>query len=223
MVRFKEPFNGISHLLGAIAAIVVTILFLHATRQDPAPVGAAFAVYGASMIVLYSASAWYHLLDVSPRVHRALRTLDHVSISLLIAGTYTPLCLVALHGRTGTALFWAVWGLAAAVILTDVFWLEAPRVLKTILYVLLGWVAIWAMAPLQRAVGWGGLAWLLGGGVVYSAGSVLYAIKKPDPLPGIFGFHEIWHLFVLAGSACFVILMWRYVLPLAAVMSSAAR
>lgn len=215
MVRFKEPFNGISHLLGGCASLVVTVMLVRAAVDRAGPrAGVPFLVFGLSMVLLYSASAWYHLLDVSPRVHVMLRRLDHISISLLIAGTYTPMCLVALKGSAGTALFWEVWGLAAAVILTDVFWLDAPRGLKAGLYVVLGWVAVGALAPLQRAIGRPGIMWMLAGGLAYSIGALLYAIKKPNPWPGVIGFHEIWHLFVLAGSAAFVVLIWRYVLPL---------
>jgi len=215
VIKFKEPFNGISHLLGGMAAVGVTVLLVRAAvLRGGSGEGVPFLVYGLSMILLYFASASYHLLDVSPRGHIMLRRLDHISISILIAGTYTPMCLVALRGSTGTLLCWGVWGLAGAVILTDIFWLDAPRGIKAGLYVLLGWFAVWATIPLQRAIGWGGMAWMLVGGLSYSIGALLYAIKKPNPWPGVIGFHEIWHLFVLAGSASFVILIWRYVLPL---------
>lgn len=219
MVKFKEPFNGISHLLGGLGAIIVTVLLVRAAViRGGGRAAAPFLVYGLSMVLLYFSSASYHLLDVTSRAHVMLRRLDHVSISILIAGTYTPMCLIALRGRVGTSLCWAVWGLAGAVILTDVFWLDAPRGLKAGLYVVLGWFAVWATVPLQHAIGWGGLAWMLAGGLAYSVGALLYAIKKPDPWPGVVGFHEIWHLFVLAGSACFVVLVWRYVLPLVKVL-----
>ena len=215
MVRIKEPFNGISHLAGAAAAALVTVLMARqAALRGGARASLPFIVYGASMVLLYLASGTYHLLDVGERLHVLLRRFDHISISLLIAGTYTPICLVALRGRLGAIVCWVVWGLAAAVILTDVFWLEAPRGIKTALYVALGWVAIWVLVPLERAVGWAGMAWMLAGGVVYSAGALLYALKRPDPWPRVIGFHGIWHLFVLGGSACFVVMVWRYVLPL---------
>jgi hemolysin III len=215
VVRIKEPFNGISHLAGAAAAALVTVLMARqAALRGGARASLPFIVYGASMVLLYLASGTYHLLDVGERLHVLLRRFDHISISLLIAGTYTPICLVALRGRLGAIVCWVVWGLAAAVILTDVFWLEAPRGIKTALYVALGWVAIWVLVPLERAVGWAGMAWMLAGGVVYSAGALLYALKRPDPWPRVIGFHGIWHLFVLGGSACFVVMVWRYVLPL---------
>ena len=219
MVKFKEHFNGISHLLGGLGSIIVTVLLVRAADiRGGARAAVPFLVYGLSMVLLYFASASYHLLDVSPRAHVMLRRLDHVSISILIAGSYTPVCLIALRGSVGTWLCWAVWGLAGAVILTDVFWLDAPRGVKAALYVALGWFAVWAMIPLQHAVGWGGIAWMLAGGLAYSVGALLYAIKKPNPWPGIVGFHEIWHLFVLAGSACLVVLVWCYVLPLVKVL-----
>jgi len=215
VVRIKEPFNGISHLAGAAAAVLVTVLMARlAALRGGARASLPFIVYGASMVLLYLASGTYHLLDVGERLHVLLRRFDHISISLLIAGTYTPICLVALRGRLGAIVCWVVWGLAAAVILTDVFWLEAPRGIKTALYVALGWVAIWVLVPLERAVGWAGMAWMLAGGVVYSAGALLYALKRPDPWPRVIGFHGIWHLFVLGGSVCFVVMVWRYVMPL---------
>ena len=215
MVKIKEHFNGISHLLGGLAAIVVTVLLVRAAvTLGGVRAAVPFLIYGLSMVLLYFASATYHLLDVSPRAHVMLRRLDHVSISVLIAGSYTPVCLIALRGSVGVWLCWAVWGLAGAVILTDVFWLDAPRGIKAGLYVVLGWFAVWAAIPLQRAIGWGGMAWMLAGGLAYSVGALLYAIKRPNPWPGVVGFHEIWHLFVLAGSAGFVVLVWRYVLPL---------
>lgn len=215
MVRIKEPFNGGTHLAGAAAAALVSVLMARqAALRGGARASIPFIVYGASMVLLYLASGTYHLLDVGERAHVLLRRFDHISISLLIAGTYTPICLVALRGRVGSVVCWVVWGLAAAVILTDVFWLEAPRGIKTALYVALGWVAIGVLVPLERAVGWAGMAWMLAGGVVYSAGALLYALKKPDPWPRVIGFHGIWHLCVLGGSACFVVMVWRYVLPL---------
>jgi hemolysin III len=215
VVKIKEHFNGISHLLGGLAAIVVTVLLVRAADTlGGVRAAVPFLIYGLSMVLLYFASATYHLLDVSPRAHVMLRRLDHVSISVLIAGSYTPVCLIALRGSIGVWLCLAVWGLAGAVILTDVFWLDAPRGIKAGLYVALGWFAVWATVPLQRAIGWGGMAWMLAGGLAYSVGALLYAIKRPNPWPGVVGFHEIWHLFVLAGSAGLLVLVWRYVLPL---------
>jgi hemolysin III len=217
MIRFKEPFNGISHLIGACLSVAATVVLVRAGAQRGGGRAAvAMLVYGCSMFLLYSASAWYHLLDVGASAHRVLRRLDHVSISLLIAGTYTPICVLVLPGRAGTTLLWEVWLLALALILTDIFWIDAPRALKAALYVVLGWVAVWAVVPLVKAVGWSGVFWVLGSGLTYSVGALLYAIKKPNPWPGVFGFHEIWHLFVLGGSTGFVIFMWRYVLPLVA-------
>jgi hemolysin III len=215
VVRIKEPFNGISHLAGAAASVLVTVLMVRqAALRGGAAASVPFVIYGASMVLLYLASGTYHLLDVGARAHVLLRRFDHISISLLIAGTYTPVCLTALKGTLGSVVCWVVWGLAAAVMLTDVFWLEAPRGIKTTLYVVLGWVAIGVFVPLERAVGWAGIAWMLAGGVVYSAGALLYALKKPDPWPRVVGFHGIWHLFVLGGSACLAVMVWRYVLPL---------
>jgi hemolysin III len=199
-MRIREPFNGASHLIGLLLAGAGTILLLRLAR-GPSQL-AAFSVYGATLILLYGASTLYHLLPVSERPLRALRTLDHIAIYFLIAGTYTPIALITLHNRVGWALLTAVWLIAVAGIPFKLFYLDAPVWLSTATYLTMGYLALVALVPLARAVPMTGLLWLIAGGIAYTVGAVIYARQRPDPFPGRFGHHEIWHLLVLTGSAC---------------------
>jgi hemolysin III len=208
--RIKEPFCGISHGVGIVLSVVALVVLLVVANGRPWHT-AAFAVYGASLIFLYTASTVYHTVNGTPRqVHRLMR-LDHAAIFCLIAGSYTPICLIALRGPWGYSLLAIVWALAAVGILLtllqkhDVEW---PRI---VLYVLMGWGSLFALEPLRVALGPGGFAWLIAGGVVYSIGTVIFAIDKPHLWPGKFSAHDLWHLFVLGGSACHFVVMLRYV------------
>jgi hemolysin III len=163
--------------------------------------GVSSALFGLSLIGLYSASAFYHLLPVSESAQLVLRRVDHMMIFFLIAGSYTPFCLIPLRGGWGWPLFYVVWGLTILGVLQSVFWIHAPRWLTTGLYLGMGWMAVLAIYPLSQTLTREGLYWLFAGGISYSVGAVIYALKWPDPFPPHFGFHEIWHLFVLAGSA----------------------
>jgi hemolysin III len=214
--RFREPVNGLTHLVGGLMAAVGLIVLLataaNAGRSDQI---VAFSVFGSSLIALYTASALYHLLPRSPRGVARLRRLDHMSIFVLIAGTYTPFCLLALDGGWRVGLLSLVWGLALCGILLKLFWMEAPRWLSVALYLGMGWVALVAAPALFRAVPAGGMAWVLAGALVYSAGALIYGLKRPNPIPGVLGFHELWHLFVLAGSACHFWAVLGFIAPLA--------
>jgi hemolysin III len=163
---------------------------------------AAFSIYGATLILLYAASTLYHLLPVSERPLRALRTLDHIAIYFLIAGTYTPIGLITLNGRLGWGLLAIVWLIAVAGIPFKLFFLDAPVWVSTATYLAMGYLALVALVPLARAVPVTGLLWLVAGGVAYTIGAVIYARQRPNPFPGLLGHHEIWHLLVLTGSAC---------------------
>jgi hemolysin III len=200
---FREPFSGFSHLFAAIGSIAaLCILVVNASLYGDAWHITSFAIFGTSMILLFSASALYHLLPVSESAIKALKRFDHMMIFVLIAGTYTPLCLVPLRGVTGWTFFGIVWGLAIAGILMKLFWLDAPRWLSTILYLGMGWIAAFLIPELLDTMGAGGLFWLAAGGVSYTLGAVVYALKKPDLWPEHFGFHGLWHLFVIGGAFC---------------------
>ncbi len=208
-MRIREPFNGASHLLGVLLACAGTVLLL---RMASGPWQlAAFSVYGATLILLYGASTLYHMLPVSERPLRALRTLDHIAIYFLIAGTYTPIALVTLNNRLGWALLAAVWLIAVAGIPFKLFFLDAPGWLSTSTYLAMGYLALVAVVPLVRAVSISGLLWLVAGGIAYTVGAVICTRQRPNPFPGRFGHHEIWHLLVLTGSACHFAFMILYV------------
>jgi hemolysin III len=211
----REPVNALTHALGVVLAAVGAVVLLVVSAGEPWRT-VAFAVYGASMVLLYLASTVMHAAKVGPRTLQRLRVLDHAAIFLLIAGTYTPVTLVLLRNESpawGWTLFGLAWGFALLGVVFKLFWLHAPRWLSTVLYVALGWMALIAVVPMVRALPMGGFGWLLLGGVFYSLGAVVYARKRPNPWPRVFGYHEIWHLFVLAGSASHYLLMLRYVAP----------
>ena len=211
--RLREPVSGLTHLAGVLLALIGLIVLLTraAGRVDQL---VAFGVFGLSLIALYSASALYHLLPVSPAATARLRRLDHMTIFILIAGTYTPVCVLALEGSWRAGLLGLIWTLALGGVALKLLWMEAPRWLSVGVYLAMGWLAVIAASAIFRAIPYGGIAWILGGGLVYSAGALIYALKRPNLVPGVFGFHELWHLFVLAGSACHFWAMLRYIAPI---------
>lgn len=199
-MRIREPVNAWSHLVGLVLATVGTGALLHLARSAAQTV--AFAVYGGSLILLYAASTLYHALPLPAHRLRPLRTLDHIAIYFLIAGTYTPVAVVTLHGTPGQALLLAAWSIAMLGIPFKIWWLDAPVWISTAIYLAMGYMSLLAVAPLTAAVPAGGLAWLVAGGVAYTIGAIIFARERPDPWPGRFGHHEIWHLLVLVGSGC---------------------
>lgn len=213
--RPREPFSGLSHLAGGVlAAAGLVALLAAAATEGSTQRGVALGVYGVSLVGLYSASAAYHLLPVSAAATARLRKLDHAMIFILIAGTYTPVCMLALEGGWRWGLLGIVWALALGGVLLKVREVGSSSWLTVALYLGLGWLSVAAVPALLRALPFEALAWLAAGGVVYSAGAVVYATKRPDLLPDRFGYHGLWHLFVIAGSACHFWALARYVAPL---------
>jgi len=211
----REPVNAVTHGVGALLSVAALVVLLVLAGGEPWRT-VSFAVYGVSMVALYLASTLLHAVRGSPAQLRRLRVLDHAAIFLLIAGTYTPIALVSILSVSpawGWALFGAAWAFAAAGVGFKLFWLDAPRWWSTVIYLAMGWMALVGIVPLVQALPAAGLAWLAAGGAFYSVGALVYARQRPDPWPGVFGYHEIWHLFVLAGSACHFLLMLLYVLP----------
>jgi hemolysin III len=214
--KLREPVNGLTHLAAGLLALVgLIVLLATAARAGRMDQLVAFGVFGVSLISLYAASALYHLLPLPPAGVARLRRLDHMTIFVLIAGTYTPFCLLALDGGWRWGLLALIWGLALGGILLKLLWMDAPRWLSVVLYLAMGWVAVIAAPALFRTVPAEGMVWVLAGGLTYTAGALVYGLKRPNPLPGVFGFHEVWHLFVVAGSACHFWAVLRYVAPLA--------
>ena len=214
--RLREPINGLTHLAGGLLASVgLIVLLAMAASEGRVDQLVAFGVFGLSLIALYTASTLYHLLPLSAANIARLRRVDHMSIFVLIAGTYTPFCLLALDGAWRVGLLGLIWSLALCGILFKLLWMDAPRWVSVALYLGMGWVAVIAIPALFRAVPLGGMVWVLTGGLVYSAGALIYGLKRPNLVPGVFGFHELWHLFVMAGSACHFWAVLRYIAPLA--------
>ena len=199
-MHIREPVNTWSHFVGLVLAVAGTAALLHLATSSAETL--AFAVYGGSLILLYAASTLYHALPLPKHRLRPLRTLDHIAIYFLIAGTYTPVALVTLHSPAGLLLLGAAWAIAVAGIPFKIWWLDAPTWVSTAIYLGMGYMALLAAVPLASAVGAGGLAWLIAGGVAYTVGAIIFTRERPDPFPGVFGHHEIWHLLVLVGSGC---------------------
>ncbi|WP_031515391.1 PAQR family membrane homeostasis protein TrhA [Desulfofalx alkaliphila] len=215
LTKLKDPVSGITHLFGAILSVVALIILVYYAAIQATPWHiVSFAIFGSSLILLYTASTLYHLLPLSSKGTIVLRKIDHMMIYVLIAGTYTPVCLVPLRGAWGWSLLGSIWGLALVGIIMKAVWINKPRWLSTLFYVLMGWLVVIAFYPLIKNIPIGGIAWLVAGGVVYTLGAVIYGFKWPNINCKAFGFHEIFHLFVMAGSFCHFWLMYQYVMYL---------
>ena len=204
--------SGLTHCIGAILA-VAGLVFLILESVNPVKPWhiVSFSVFGTGLILLYTASTLYHWLPLSENGIRNLRRLDHIMIFVLIAATYTPVCLIPLRGPWGWSLFGSVWALAILGIFLKLFWLQAPRWFSTTVYIVMGWLAIAGVWPLIMALHVEGFIWVLMGGLLYTIGAVIYAIKLPNPWPNFFGFHEIFHIFVMLGSVSHFWVMYEYV------------
>ena len=211
-----RPWSAITHGVGAILGLVGTVLLLaRAVQLGCAPWKlAALLIYGLSMIGLYTASTLYHCVNTTVAGRIALRKYDHTSIYFLIAGTYTPICLLALRGPWGYTLLSIIWTLAIAGLFMSLFWIDCPRALTSTIYIAMGWLAVIAVYPLWQAVGSKGLFWLLLGGILYTVGGVLYALKWPGRNNPRFGCHEIFHVFIVLGSIAHFLMIYLVVLPL---------
>ena len=203
----EELANSITHGLGSVLSIVaITLLAVFSAFRGNVWHVVSCTIYGATLVLLYTASALYHGIP-SPRAKRILKVVDHASIFLLIAGSYTPFLLVTLHGPLGWTYFGMVWGIAAGGIILKLFWTGRSPLLSTLLYLAMGWIVVFAFKPLIHNLAMGGLVLLVAGGLFYSLGTVFYLWKR---LP--FG-HAVWHGFVLAGSGCHFFSVLLYVIP----------
>ncbi len=202
----NETLNSLSHLIGAVAALAgLVVLVVFASFQSDAWKIVSFSIYGTTLFLLYIFSTLYHGLH--GRAKAVFQKLDHISIYLLIAGTYTPFTLVSIRGAWGWSIFGVIWGLALIGILVDSFAKKGRRVLPLIIYVFMGWLSLIAIKPLQDALSVNGFMWLFAGGLFYTLGIIFYALDDRRHY-----FHAIWHLFVLAGSICHYITIYTYVL-----------
>lgn len=210
-VRFREPASGFSHLFGALLSVaaLAVLLYVAIVNRNVWEI-VSFSIFGASMILLYSASATYHLVNGSQKVIRVLRKLDHSMIFVLIAGTYTPICLMLLRGPIGYALLSIIWSCAILGIIFKMFFLNVPRWLYTSVYIIMGWMAIFVIVPLYRAAGWKAILWLVLGGIFYTVGGVIYGLKRPNIIPKWLGFHEIFHILIILGTISHFVMIYRF-------------
>ena len=214
LLNIKDPGSALTHFAAALgtAAASVPLLKKALSVGRGGPAFAALLIFVISMFLLYSASTVYHSVRGSERVCRILRKLDHMMIYLLIAGSYTPVCLLILGRDTGIPLLAGVWGFAAAGMLLNAFWIRCPKALSSAIYIAMGWLCVTALREIIAALPPEGFFWLLLGGIIYTVGGVIYALKLTDfnRRHLYFGSHEIFHLFVMAGSACHFVLMYRF-------------
>ncbi len=212
--HLKDPGSSITHFIGMLMAIFsATPLLIKASMQPDSVHVVSLAIFIGSMILLYGASATYHALDLSERANRILRKIDHMMIFVLIAGTYTPICLIVLQGPVGYGLLALVWGIAAVGILVKAFWITCPKWFSSALYIAMGWVCVLAFTQILNSLSPTAFFWLLAGGVIYTVGGIIYALKLPifNSKHKKFGSHEIFHLFVMGGSICHFIMMYFFV------------
>ena len=208
----REPVNALTHLLGAVLSIIGTIVLLSYTEAPLNPVTIiSILIFGISLAALYTTSGIYHLVHTTDAILTKLRKLDHSMIFLLIAGSYTPFCMLSLSGAWQWSIIIIVWSLALIGIILKMFWIDMPRWLSTGFYIGMGWIALFALKPLYDSLSMGGFFFLLLGGIMYTIGGIIYGIKKPNFSPE-FGFHEIFHIFVLLGSFCHYWSIFKYVI-----------
>lgn len=210
----KDPGSAITHFIGMLMAIFASTPLLIKAANKPDKIHLiSLAIFMVSMILLYGASTTYHSLNLSERTNRVLRKIDHMMIFVLIAGSYTPICLIVLGKGTGTMLFALVWGIAIVGIVIKALWITCPKWFSSVLYIAMGWVCVLAFTPLVNALSKQAFGWLLAGGIIYTVGGIIYALKLPifNGKHKNFGSHEIFHLFVMGGSICHFILMYFYV------------
>lgn len=211
----KDPGSAITHFIGMLMAIFAAVPLIIKAANEPSRIYLiSIIIYAASLILLYAASTTYHTFNKSEKINTLLKKIDHMMISVLIAGSYTPICLLVLGGKTGFILLSVVWGIAILGILIKAFWVYCPRWVSSALYIGMGWTCVLAFTQILNSMSPAAFGWLLAGGVIYTAGGVIYALKLPvfNLRHENFGSHEIFHLFVMGGSACHFIVMYAFVL-----------
>lgn len=213
MAKIKDPISALTHFIGVILSIIAIFSLVNKAYHYGSILHvAAFSIFGASLILLYSASTLYHIFKGPKRLSNILHRIDHMMIFVLIAGTYTPICLIPLKGTIGLTLLSIIWSAAIAGILFKVFWMNAPRWINTGIYIAMGWIVVIAIFPLAKTLPGNAITWLFSGGIAYTLGAIIYGTKWPKLNFKWVGFHEIFHLFVLAGSVCHFVLVYNYLL-----------
>lgn len=212
--KIKNPGSALTHFIAFLGALVASIPLLMKAAAEPDRIHlASMAIFIASMILLYAASTIYHTLDISEKINKRLRKLDHMMIYILIAGTYTPVCLIVLGNPSGYFLLALVWSIALIGMIINLLWITCPKWFSSVIYIAMGWVCLLAFRQIVAALPRAAFAWLLAGGLIYTIGGVIYALKLPlfNAKFRYFGSHELFHLFVMGGSFCHYIMMYAFV------------
>ncbi len=210
----KDPGSAITHFIGTLMALFSALPLLLKASKSPDPIHIiSLGIFALSMILLYTASTVYHTFDLSDKINRRLKKFDHMMIFILIAGTYTPICLIVLGGKVGIGLLILIWSMAFLGMALKAFWVYCPKWVSSIIYIVMGWTCVLAFSPLLNTLPQAAFNWLLAGGVIYTVGGVIYALKLPifNSRHKNFGSHEIFHLFCMAGTICHFILMYEFV------------
>ena len=213
-ITIREPGSAITHFIAMMLTVFAAApLLVKSALSDTANMLPAMTIFILSMVLLYGASATYHSLNIGGRALRIFRKVDHMMIFVLIAGSYTPVCLIVLGGRMGYTLFAVVWGIAIVGMLLKACWVTCPKWFSSIIYIAMGWVCVFVFGPLWNTLPHNAFLWLLAGGIIYTIGGVIYALKLPlfNSRHTFFGSHEIFHLSVMGGSLCHFIFMYHYV------------
>ena len=213
-ITIREPGSAITHFIGMMMAIVAaTPLMVKAAVSSGGMACFALAIFIGSMVALYGASAIYHSVNVKDRILKVFRKLDHMMIFVLIAGSYTPVCLIILDAKAGYTLLAVVWGIAIIGMVTKACWITCPKWFSSTIYISMGWACLSVLGPLWNTLPRSAFLWLLAGGIIYTVGGVIYALKLPifNSKHQNFGSHEIFHLFVMGGSICHFVFMYSYV------------
>ena len=212
--KIKNPGSALTHFIAFLGALVASVPLLMKAAAEPDRIHlASMAIFIASMILLYAASTIYHTLDISEKINKRLRKLDHMMIYILIAGTYTPVCLIVLGNPSGYFLLALVWSIALIGMIINLLWITCPKWFSSVIYIAMGWVCLLAFRQIVAALPRAAFAWLLAGGLIYTIGGVIYALKLPlfNAKFRYFGSHELFHLFVMGGSFCHYIMMYAFV------------
>ncbi len=213
-ITIREPGSAITHFIGMILAMLVAVpLLTKAGISSEWQNVTAMAIFMGSMVLLYGASTLYHSVNLTGSRLRIFKKIDHMMIFVLIAGSYTPVCLIILGGHIGYTMLAVVWSIAAAGMLIKAFWVTCPKWFSSLIYIAMGWVCVFVFGHLWNTLPTSGFLWLLAGGIIYTIGGVIYALKLPifNSCHKSFGSHEVFHLFCIAGSACHFIFMFFYV------------
>ena len=212
-ITIREPGSALTHFIAMLLALCAAVpLLVRAAVHSGVKSLTAMTVFMISMVLLYAASTIYHSVNCSGRILRIFRKMDHMMIFVLIAGTYTPVCLLTLPKPSGLMLLAAVWGIALVGIFIKGFWITCPKWFSSVLYIAMGWSCLSVLGQLFSLLPLHAFLWLLAGGLIYTAGGIIYALRLPlfDARHPMYGLHEIFHLFVMAGSLCHFVFMFCY-------------